>query len=77
MYAHEKATNGWDSLPVPGSTDSDSDDVDDDLSAEAAMAWRFAVLRPDGAPFRLSVDTSFSTRLNAWMESTHSDVGAW
>ena len=38
MYAHEKATSGWDSLPAPGATDADSDDVDDDLSAQAAMA---------------------------------------
>jgi DNA-binding NarL/FixJ family response regulator len=38
LYAHEKATNGWDALPARGPSDADSDDVDDDLSAEAAMA---------------------------------------
>ena len=38
LYAHEKATNGWDALPARGPTDADSHDVDDDLSAEAAMA---------------------------------------
>ena len=38
LYAHEKATHGWEVLPARGPTDADSHDVDDDLSAEAAMA---------------------------------------
>ena len=38
LYAHEKATNGWDALPARGPSDADSNDVDDDLSAQAAMA---------------------------------------
>jgi DNA-binding NarL/FixJ family response regulator len=38
LYAHEKAENGWDVLPAQGPTDADSDGVDDDLSAQAAMA---------------------------------------
>ena len=38
LHAHEKATQGWEALPARGPTDAGSDDVDDDLSAEAAMA---------------------------------------
>jgi len=38
LYAHEKATNGWEVLPAIGPTDAGSDDLDDDLSAGAAMA---------------------------------------
>jgi DNA-binding CsgD family transcriptional regulator len=38
LHAHERATHGWEALPAHGPTDAGSDDVDDDLSAEAAMA---------------------------------------
>ena len=38
LYAHEKATNGWDVLPAQAPSDAGLDDGDDDLSAEAAMA---------------------------------------